>query len=164
MTEVIDAAHLARQREWSKATFGPGDRLLGVLDHIRKELKEIEDDPADLGEWVDVVILAFDGAWRAGWEPQQIIDAIKAKQARNEAREWPDWRTASADRAIEHTPATLADAIHKVMADAPPGGMTAVDVLNGMRERWPDAWPLISMLDIHDEMSKMYGKPIRDGG
>ena len=99
---VIDADHLAHQREWSEETFGPGTRLLGVLDHIRKELAEIEADPTDLSEWVDVIILAFDGAWRAGWEPQQIIDAIKAKQAKNEARTWPDWRTMSADRAIEH--------------------------------------------------------------
>ncbi len=99
---VIDAAHLAHQREWSEQTFGPGDRLHGVLDHIRKELGEIEADPTDLGEWVDVITLAFDGAWRAGWEPQQIIDAIKAKQAKNEARTWPDWRTMSADQAIEH--------------------------------------------------------------
>lgn len=98
----IDAEHLANQRAWSHATFGPGDRLHGVLDHIRKELKEIEADPTDVTEWVDVIILAFDGAWRAGWEPQQIIDAIKAKQARNEARTWPDWRTAAPDKAIEH--------------------------------------------------------------
>ena len=99
---VIDAAHLAHQREWSEATFGPGSRLHGVLDHIRKELGEIEADPTDLSEWVDVIILAFDGAWRAGWEPQEIINAIKAKQAKNEARTWPDWRTMSADQAIEH--------------------------------------------------------------
>lgn len=98
----IDAAHLAHQREWSRATFGPGDRLYGVIDHISKELQEIIADPTDLGEWVDVIILAFDGAWRAGHEPQQIIDAVKAKQARNEARRWPDWRTMSADQAIEH--------------------------------------------------------------
>lgn len=98
----IDAAHLTRQREWSERTFGPGPRTLGVLDHIRKELQEIEDDPSDLREWVDVVILALDGAWRAGWQPQEIIDAIRAKQARNEARTWPDWRTMSADQAIEH--------------------------------------------------------------
>jgi hypothetical protein len=102
MSAVIDAAHLAHQREWSSETFGPGARTLGVTDHIRKELVEIEADPADLGEWVDVIILAFDGAWRAGWEPQQIIDAVKAKQARNEARIWPDWRTMSEDHAIEH--------------------------------------------------------------
>jgi hypothetical protein len=102
MSQTIDAAHLAHQREWSERTFGPGPRTKGVLDHIRKELKEIEDDPADVKEWVDVVILALDGAWRAGWEPQEIIDAIKAKQARNEARTWPDWRAMSEDQAIEH--------------------------------------------------------------
>jgi len=99
---VIDAAHLAHQREWSERTFGPGQRTLGVLDHIGKELDEVRADPTDLSEWVDVIILAFDGAWRHGWEPQQIIDAIKAKQAKNEARTWPDWRTMSADQAIEH--------------------------------------------------------------
>lgn len=99
---TIDAAHLVRQREWSSKTFGPSSRLFGILDHIRKELLEIETDPTDLGEWVDVVILALDGAWRAGHEPQAIIDAIKAKQVRNEAREWPDWRTASPNKAIEH--------------------------------------------------------------
>lgn len=99
---VVDAAHLERQRAWSATTFGPGRRTAGVLDHIRKELLEIEADPTDVVEWVDVIILAFDGAWRAGWEPQEIIDAIIAKQTRNEARGWPDWRTMSEDIAIEH--------------------------------------------------------------
>lgn len=99
---AIDAAHLARQRAFSERTFGPGRRTHGVIDHIRKELLEIEADPIDLGEWVDVAILAFDGAWRAGHEPQEIVDAIVAKQARNEARTWPDWRTADPDKAIEH--------------------------------------------------------------
>ncbi|MFY1686471.1 dATP/dGTP pyrophosphohydrolase domain-containing protein [Plantactinospora sp. WMMB782] len=99
---VVDAAHLARQRAFSERTFGPGPRTVGVLDHIRKELAEIEADPTDVGEWVDVLILAFDGAWRAGYEPQQIIDAIVAKQTRNESRTWPDWRTADPNRAIEH--------------------------------------------------------------
>lgn len=98
----IDADHLAHQREWSERTFGPGLRTGGVTDHISKELDEIRAAPGDLSEWVDVIILAFDGAWRCGGEPQTIIDAIKAKQARNEARNWPDWRTADPDKAIEH--------------------------------------------------------------
>ena len=98
---VLDAAHIAHQRRWSSQTFGPGLRL-GVIDHLRKELVEIEADPTDLDEWVDIIILGFDGAWRAGHEPQAIIDAIKAKQVRNEARVWPDWRTADRDKAIEH--------------------------------------------------------------
>ncbi len=95
-------AHLQRQRAFSEKTFGPGARTKGVVDHIRKELAEIEADPADIMEWVDVIILAFDGAWRAGWEPDEIIEAIVAKQTRNEARQWPDWRTADPDKAIEH--------------------------------------------------------------
>lgn len=99
---VIDADHLTRQQGWSERTFGPGPRTRGVIDHIRKELVEIEADPLDLMEWVDVVILALDGAWRAGHAPQAIVDAIVAKQTKNEGRVWPDWRTRSEDEAIEH--------------------------------------------------------------
>lgn len=94
---VIDAAHLQRQKDWSARTFGPGRRTAGVIDHIRRELTEVEADPTDLNEWVDVLILAFDGAWRHGHSPQAIIDALIAKQARNEQRVWPDWRGRSED-------------------------------------------------------------------
>lgn len=96
------AAHLQRQREFSERTFGPGARAKGVVAHIRKELLEIEAAPDDLAEWIDVVILALDGAWRTGATPQQIIDALVAKQAKNEGRTWPDWRTVDPDTAIEH--------------------------------------------------------------
>lgn len=95
-------SHLKHQREWSEATFGPGARTAGVIDHIRKELAEIEADPLDIREWVDVIILAFDGAWRAGWKAEDIVAAIVTKQAKNEARTWPDWRTADPNKAIEH--------------------------------------------------------------
>lgn len=95
-------AHLERQRAFSEKTFGPGARTQGVIDHIRKELREIEDDPTDIKEWVDVVILAFDGAWRAGWAPAAIVKAIVEKQIENEKRTWPDWRTADPNKAIEH--------------------------------------------------------------
>lgn len=101
--QTIDAAHLQRQIDFSTDTFGPGPRRQGVLDHIRKELKEIEEDgDTKSNEWFDVLILAFDGAWRAGWLPQEIIDGIIAKQTKNEGRVWPDWRTADTSKAIEH--------------------------------------------------------------
>ena len=87
---------------WSEKTFGPGDRTKGVIDHIRKELAEIEAAPGDLEEWIDVIILAFDGAWRSGASPLQIVEALIAKQAKNEARTWPDWRSLPTDVAIEH--------------------------------------------------------------
>lgn len=102
MSEFDFRAHLLRQREWSGRTFGPGERSKGVVDHIRKELIEIEAKPRDLSEWIDVVILSLDGAWRAGFTPDEIITALCEKQARNEARQWPDWRTMPTDKAIEH--------------------------------------------------------------
>lgn len=94
--------HLSRQQEWSCKTFGPGERGLGIVDHIRKELLEIEARPFDLEEWIDVVILALDGAWRIGATPDQIISALVNKQTKNERRIWPDWHTAEPGKAIEH--------------------------------------------------------------
>lgn len=97
LTRMIEA-----QRAWSTETFGPGPRLNGVLDHIRKELTEVEAAPTDVTEWIDVVILALDGAWRSGHTSEEIVEALQAKYVINAARTWPDWRTASPDHAIEH--------------------------------------------------------------
>lgn len=105
--------HLRRQMAFSRATYGPGERTKGVCDHIRKELAEMTDNPDDgyrSSEWVDVVILAFDGMWRAleaegiPWDeiPARIGEKITGKQSKNERRDWPDWRTAPKDQAIEH--------------------------------------------------------------
>jgi len=94
--------HLDRQRAFSLRTFGPGLRTKGVVDHIKKELKEIEANPGDLDEFIDVAMLAFDGAWRSGFEPSQIAAAFEAKLTKNENRTWPDWRTADPEKAIEH--------------------------------------------------------------
>ena len=94
--------HLYCQREFSQRTFGPGLRTEGISDHIRKELVEIAAAPNDHREWIDVVLLALDGAWRTGATPEQIVEALAAKQATNEARTWPDWRTAEPGKAIEH--------------------------------------------------------------
>ena len=99
---IIDAEYIDKQRKFSYKTYGPGNHTEGVIDHIRKELIEIEEAPNDLEEWVDVIILGIDGAWRAGYGPQEIIDAIHSKQKKNENRKWPDWRTAPVGKAIEH--------------------------------------------------------------
>jgi len=103
MPEPYDLiSHIDRQRAFSERTFGPGTRTKGVIDHIRKELNEIEADPLDLEEWIDVVLLAIDGAWRTGASSWQIVDALILKLDKNERRQWPDWRTMSPDKAIEH--------------------------------------------------------------
>ena len=110
-TVTLDlVAHLRRQQAFSVETFGPGRRPAATLDHIRKELEEIAAAPGDLEEWVDLVLVALDGAWRAGisearpegYDPEEIAAALDAKLTRNTRRTWPDWRSADPDRAIEH--------------------------------------------------------------
>lgn len=94
--------HLHRQHRFSVRTFGPGPRVQGVCNHIRKEIKEVLRKPDDISEWIDIAILAFDGALRQGFTPQQIAAALEAKQTKNEGRTWPDWRTVPEGQAIEH--------------------------------------------------------------
>ena len=81
--------YLNRQIPWSERTFGHSVRTVGITRHIEKELAEIRAAPHDLTEWVDVVILALDGAWRAGYTPEQIVDAMAMKQVENFCRKWP---------------------------------------------------------------------------
>ena len=100
---------LERVREWSHNTFGPanGDPT-GILAHIRKELDEIAANPRDTEEWIDVVILALDGAWRCDvhpygiMTPRFIVEALWNKWDKTEKRKWPDWRTAAPGQPIEH--------------------------------------------------------------
>jgi hypothetical protein len=101
-TEFDLIAHIERQRKFSLRTFGPGASTTRILDHIRKELAEIEANPGDVTEWIDVMLLALDGAWRTGTTSEAIAEAIHAKQQINESRQWPDWQTADGDKAIEH--------------------------------------------------------------
>lgn len=96
--------HLYRLRAFSKGNFGPDPRTAGIIDHIKKELVEIENNPDDLEEWIDLAILAFDGAWRRGFSPEDIVSMLLRKQEINESRTWPNWRDVPADKAIEHIP------------------------------------------------------------
>ena len=70
-----------KQREWSRETFGPGPRTNALIDHIKKELIEIEEKPYDLKEWIDIVILGLDGAWRSEHGPDEVAEALRAKYA-----------------------------------------------------------------------------------
>lgn len=99
--------YLLVQKIWSERTFGPGDRRMGVIKHIRKELNEVkkaEDGSTDLlMEWVDILILAFDGARRSGFSPEMIIQGLVLKDLINQkTKAWPDWRKMGKDEPIEH--------------------------------------------------------------
>jgi len=60
-----------------------------------------------------VVILALDGAWRAGYTPEEIVAELERKQAVNFAREWPPAKDVDPDQPSEH-----------IQADTPPEAAT----------------------------------------
>ena len=107
MDKAIRASDIEEQQSWSRETFGPGQRLGGVVKHIRKEVDEAEANPTDVTEWVDILILAIDGAWRQGYAPNEIIQAYHDKMRKNQTREWPDWRGLSENEPIEHSKGSL---------------------------------------------------------
>lgn len=114
-------AYLTRQITFSRGAFGPHRRHRGVLDHLKKEIAELEDAEGSSDEWVDLVILSLDGMTRAvreelrqggevmaGFEPdhgriaRDTVAKIVGKLSQNELRDWPDWREMPDDVAIEH--------------------------------------------------------------
>lgn len=108
---IVDFVY--EQRRFSTQAFGPGPRTMGITKHIEKEIAEIRAAPTDLMEWVDVILLAIDGAWRAGHTSQNIERAMRNKLEINKARTWPDWRSTSEDEPIQHS--------------SPDGGLTPDD-------------------------------------
>ena len=84
---------------WSSKTFGAGKRTLGILKHILKEVQEVSKAPDDLEEWIDLMILALDGYWRHGGQTDDLLPALVAKLAKNEARTWPP---PTEDEPVEH--------------------------------------------------------------
>lgn len=94
-------SHIIQQIKWSKKTFGPL-QLDGVINHLEEELEEVRADPTDLEEWVDVILLGIDGAWRSGHSAEQIVDGIKKKFKKNQERTWPNWRDSDTTKAMGH--------------------------------------------------------------
>lgn len=90
------------QRDWGYEAFGPN--YTGTLSHLKKEIREVEADPDDLEEWIDVILLGMSGALRSGGgrTAEDVVSALVAKYEKNKARKWPDWRTVPAGEAIEH--------------------------------------------------------------
>jgi hypothetical protein len=157
--------HLAHQAMWSEATFGPGERLNGVSDHIRKELDEVGKAHRGVyrqAEWIDVVILALDGAWRSGMSPRQIIDGIVAKQRKNEGRTWPDWRTADPNKAIEHDRAKDAPAADVCTwshpKPGPIGQLVEYERSTCGNPKWAEGYP--KWVDGYFENKCQCGRPI----
>lgn len=84
----LELVHYLRdQMQWSKETFGAGVRTEPLLKHIEMECNEVRDSNGDdLYEWIDIIILAFDGALTHGFTPEEIAFALRYKLEKNKKR------------------------------------------------------------------------------
>ena len=88
--------------EWSDEMMGPGPRLATGLEHLRRELAEIEADPKNPEEYADALMILYDVARREGITAPMIRAAAFRKLEINKTRRW----AAGADGVIEHVKET----------------------------------------------------------
>jgi hypothetical protein len=96
------AGFLVDIMSWQTDTFGPNQTLAGIRDHMRKEVKEIEDAPTDRTEPIDLIMLGISYLRRLGMDAPSIVALWQQRMVSLKARDWPDWRKADPDKAIEH--------------------------------------------------------------
>jgi hypothetical protein len=96
------AGFLVDIMSWQTDTFGPNQTLAGIRDHMRKEVKEIEDAPTDRTEPIDLIMLGISYLRRLGMDAPSIVALWQQRMVSLKVRDWPDWRKADPDKAIEH--------------------------------------------------------------
>lgn len=89
-----------RHIPWSRETFGDGMRTVGICKHIEKELNEIRENPYSVEEWIDVAILALDGAWRTSVHAESVVEVLFEKLSKIRTRTYP--KPVSDDEPSEH--------------------------------------------------------------
>ncbi len=94
----------ADQSEWSQATFGTDLQRgpIGTLKHLAKEVQECLNEPNDVKEYADCLILILDASRRAGFSADELVAAGLAKMAENRQRQWPPFDPANIDKPVEH--------------------------------------------------------------
>ncbi|MDD9900506.1 MAG: DUF550 domain-containing protein [Alphaproteobacteria bacterium] len=68
-------------------TFGTSTPRAKAL-HLAEEAQEAADDPADIIEWADCIILLLDGVRKAGYTTDDLYDAVQRKMEINKNRTW----------------------------------------------------------------------------
>ena len=74
--------------KWSDSVWGENRPPNGTVNHLVEEAAELAENPTDIMEYVDVIMLAVDGLRQAGFDFAEFTDAAIKKLAINKAREW----------------------------------------------------------------------------
>jgi len=94
--EMLD--FFQEMRNWSEITFGEDDGT-GTAKHLAKEALEAAENPKDIMEWADCLMLTTDGAYRAGYSLEQLLEAVVKKFEICKKRKW---LPPNAEGIIEH--------------------------------------------------------------
>lgn len=73
-----------------------------TLYALKNQIEAVASDPTDIKGWARLVSYSVGGFLNAGGKQTDILPMLFAKQEKNFGRNWPDWRTAPKDKAIEH--------------------------------------------------------------
>lgn len=74
-------------KQWESETF-PKSTLHSRMEHLRDETFEVEDNPKDIYEWADVLMLYFQGLTEQGYTLDDVYDACIKKFEILKNREW----------------------------------------------------------------------------
>lgn len=58
------------------------------LHHLTEEVQELIDAPDDKMEWADCMILLIDAAKKAGYDMDDLYQAVQSKMEINKKRKW----------------------------------------------------------------------------
>ena len=106
----MDLFELIRDHaRWSQETFGKDDErdCIGPLEHLKKEIEEVKQNPADITEWADMFLLYLDGLRRAGIGFPMLLEVARRKHEHNKTRKW---NKAENGKPSEHVRDKLEDA------------------------------------------------------
>lgn len=81
---------LEERRKFSHKTFGTPEvrDCMGPLTHLKKEVKELHENPNDPMEWADCFLLLVDAADRKGMTFDNLVAVSRNKLEINKARNW----------------------------------------------------------------------------
>lgn len=85
-------------KRWSEKEFG-SQRLRGIIAHLRREVRELENNPRNLEEFADCQMLLMDALTQAGYNMDELKGAVDCKLEINKKR---NWKEPNEDGSVEH--------------------------------------------------------------
>ena len=73
---------------WADSVFGKDRKPEMILQHLKKEIQELIEEPSNLEEYADVGILWLNAAAKAGYKVKDLYFAMAGKLMVNKSRKW----------------------------------------------------------------------------